>query len=53
LKASLGKSQTLFKALAALRRIFRGILPKKIHPNLEWNDASENISISLHITPAR
>jgi hypothetical protein len=51
LNASLGKSQTIFtrqlEALTALRRIFRGILPRKSHPAMEWHDACEDIALSF------
>lgn len=51
LKAALARSQPYFikqmQALEELNRIFRGILPVRGNPHMEWSDACEDIAISF------
>jgi hypothetical protein len=47
-KTSLKFSETRFskqfEALVALRRYFRRLLPKKSHPDMEWDEAMERVA---------
>jgi len=51
LKLSLKKSETIFaqqlEALTKLRRVFRKLLPKKHHPDMDWDEACEEMANSF------